>query len=96
MKIIKSLFQNYNLKHFEVMTYTLKIIFNKILILGMLSGCLFMSCSTLKPYQKIYVNDSEMQMSLTARHNFENYIQSIREGAISTGSKKGNGGCGCN
>ena len=78
------------------MTCTLKNIIIKILILAILGGGLFMSCKTLKPYQKIYVNDPEMQMSVTARHNFENYIQSIREGAISIGSKKGNGGCGCN
>lgn len=78
------------------MTSNLKQVFKRLLTLILICGGLFMSCTTLKPYQRIYVNDPEMQMSAAAKHSFENYIQSIREGSISIGSKKGNGGCGCN
>lgn len=54
------------------------------------------SCAPLKPYQRVYVNDPEMQMSLTPGKGFEKYVQSIREGATDATGSKGNGGCGCN
>ncbi len=58
----------------------------------------FMStgCQTLKPYERIYVNDPQMQMDNSAGRNFENYVHSIREGATPPGSAKSSGGCGCN
>lgn len=64
--------------------------------------CIFFSagvmgaCAPLKPYERVYVDDPEMQMTTTACKNFEHYVQSIREGATSVGGTKGNGGCGCN
>jgi hypothetical protein len=57
---------------------------------------LFIACAPLKPYERVYVDDPEMQMSASACKNFEHYVQSIREGAVSVGGTKGNGGCGCN
>ena len=54
------------------------------------------SCTALKPYQKIYVNDPEMQMGVTSDKAFENYVETIREGSVIPGSKKTGGGCGCN
>ena len=56
----------------------------------------FAGCKTLKPYEKVYVNDPQMQMGNSAPKNFDNYVHSIREGAIPTGSSKSSGGCGCN
>jgi hypothetical protein len=56
----------------------------------------FTSCAPLKPYERVYVDDPEMQMATTSCKNFEHYVQSIREGATSVGGTKGNGGCGCN
>lgn len=56
----------------------------------------FTSCAPLKPYERVYVDDPEMQMTTTSCKNFEHYVQSIREGATSVGGTKGNGGCGCN
>ncbi|SFP98037.1 protein of unknown function [Pseudarcicella hirudinis] len=53
-------------------------------------------CKTVKPYQRIYLNDSEMQIGNTSARNFENYVQSIREGATMPGGAKSSGGCGCN
>lgn len=60
--------------------------------------CLFIlsSCKSLKPYERQYVNDPEMQMNSDAGQNFNNYIHSIREGATPAESSKGSGGCGCN
>jgi hypothetical protein len=68
---------------------------NKLAFLAFIA-IVFASCTTLKPYERIYVNDPQMQMGNTAPKNFENYVHSIREGAIPTGSSKSSGGCGCN
>lgn len=54
------------------------------------------SCTSLKPYERVYVNDPEMQMGTDSGGQFSNYVQSIREGAATAGSAKGSGGCGCN
>jgi hypothetical protein len=54
------------------------------------------SCKSVKPYDMVYINDSEMQMGNSSGKSYENYIQSIREGATPSGSIKSSGGCGCN
>ncbi|MBK7966458.1 MAG: DUF4266 domain-containing protein [Bacteroidetes bacterium] len=54
------------------------------------------SCQIVKPYQRVYLNDQKMQMEANGMKKFENYFQSIREGATMLGSEKSSGGCGCN
>jgi len=56
------------------------------------------SCAptSLKPYERIYLNDPAMQMGLDAGLSFQNYIFTIREGSIPAGTSKASGGCGCN
>ena len=54
------------------------------------------SCVAVKPYEKVYLNDPEMQMGMTSGENFTKYIHSIREGATPAGTSKASGGCGCN
>lgn len=54
------------------------------------------SCSTLKPYERVYVDDAEMQMGGSQHKKFLQYMQSIREGAVPAQGLKGSGGCGCN
>ena len=54
------------------------------------------SCKPLKPYDRIFVNDPDMQMTTTADMRFQKYVQSIREGANEAQNHKGSGGCGCN
>jgi hypothetical protein len=56
----------------------------------------FESCASVKPYERIYVNDPEMKMELDAGNSFRSYVYSIREGATPAGRKKSSGGCGCN
>lgn len=56
----------------------------------------FTSCVNLKPYERVYVNDPEMQMEPDAGKNFEYYVYSIREGGVQAGAEKSGGGCGCN
>jgi hypothetical protein len=57
---------------------------------------LFSSCKTLKPYERVYVNDPEMELAKSPCKNFEGYVESIREGATPTAGSKSSGGCGCN
>jgi hypothetical protein len=61
----------------------------------LLSGLCSMSCQTVKPYQRSYLNDSAMKMGLSKGAGVESYAQMIREGASGAGGKNG-GGCGCN
>ena len=72
----------------------MKLLLHSIAII--LFTALLTSCVSLKPYEQVYVNDPEMQMGSDAGANYQNYIQSIREGAIPPGSEKSSGGCGCN
>ncbi|MFH6983616.1 DUF4266 domain-containing protein [Marinoscillum luteum] len=54
------------------------------------------SCASLKPYERQYVDDPEMQMDFDNGVRFSNYVHSIREGATPAGAPKSSGGCGCN
>lgn len=56
----------------------------------------FASCATVAPYERQYISDSEMQMGNDAGKEFNNYVHSIREGAVPAGASKTSGGCGCN
>ena len=63
-----------------------------IIVLGFAAS----ACTTLRPYERVYLNDPQMQMSHHAGNNFRNYVHAIREGSIPAGSSKSSGGCGCN
>jgi hypothetical protein len=54
------------------------------------------SCSPVKSYQKTYLNDSEMELSVRKVQKFETNFQSYREGASGANGGKTGGGCGCN
>jgi hypothetical protein len=64
-------------------------------VLLLVSAICSMSCQTVKPYQRSYLNDSAMKMGLSKGAGVESYAQMIREGASGAGGKNG-GGCGCN
>ena len=67
---------------------------NLIKIIGL---CLLISaCTTILPYERQYISDEEMQLDTDAGKEFNNYVNSIREGATPAGSGKSSGGCGCN
>ena len=61
-----------------------------------LSIILLGSCTILEPFERVYVNDPEMNMGTSPDKAFENYYESIREGSVSATGQKGSGGCGCN
>jgi hypothetical protein len=57
---------------------------------------IFVSCKTVKEYQKNKLNDSEMSLSSRKVEKTEMNFQSYREGASGANGGKTGGGCGCN
>lgn len=62
-----------------------------ILITSVMSSCL-----SVKAYQKMYLNDSEMELAAKKTEMFETNYQTYREGASGANGGKVGGGCGCN
>ncbi len=54
------------------------------------------SCMDVKAYQKMYLNDSEMELAEKKLESFETNYQAYREGAAGANGGKVGGGCGCN
>lgn len=54
------------------------------------------SCTSVKGYQKVYLNDKEMELAARSIEYFCTNFQSYREGASGANGGKVGGGCGCN
>ncbi len=54
------------------------------------------SCTTVKPYQKMYLNDAEMELRGRRVEKTETSFHLYREGASGANGGKAGGGCGCN
>ncbi len=54
------------------------------------------SCTVVKEYQKVYINDPDMLLSAKKMERFETNFQVYREGAAGANGGKTGGGCGCN
>jgi hypothetical protein len=54
------------------------------------------ACQSVKPYQRAYLNDHEMQPGQKSAAKPEQNAMSYREGATGGGGGKASGGCGCN
>ena len=54
------------------------------------------SCVSVKEYQKMYLNDKEMDTASKKIEKFELGFESYREGASGASGGKSGGGCGCN
>lgn len=66
-------------------------------VLLLLSAILLMcSCATVRPYQRVYLNDEQMKAGKTAIEKFDDNVHTYREGASGGGTGKASGGCGCN
>jgi hypothetical protein len=61
-----------------------------------LTGLVITACESVKPYQRVYLNDYEMKPGQNGSRGFEEQVQAYREGASGGGSSKSSGGCGCN
>jgi len=59
-------------------------------------GLLVNSCASVKPYQKMYLNDAEMELSTRKSEKFEQNFLLYREGSSGANGGKSGGGCGCN
>jgi len=62
----------------------------------LLASFIFISCTTVKAYQKNKLNDSEMTLGNRKVEKTELSFQSYREGASGANAGKSGGGCGCN
>ena len=54
------------------------------------------SCVSVKPYQKMYLNDEDMELKPGDCIQFEVAFESYREGTSGANGGKVGGGCGCN
>jgi hypothetical protein len=54
------------------------------------------SCQSVKEYNKMYINDSEMNLSARKTQKSEMNFMLYREGASGANGGKTGGGCGCN
>ncbi len=69
------------------------------LIYAGIIGLLFVvlnGCMSVKPYQMMYVNDSEMELAPKKSELFEINFETYREGVSGANGGKVGGGCGCN
>jgi len=53
-------------------------------------------CVPVKGYQKVYLNDEEMNLNNRKVEIFESNFQSYREGAVGGNNGNAGSGCGCN
>lgn len=60
-----------------------------------LTGTL-LNCTSVKGYQKMYLNDEEMMLSNRKIEIYESNFQSYREGAVGGNNGNAGSGCGCN
>lgn len=66
-------------------------------LLASMCGILILhSCTAPKAYQKMYLNDAEMELAPKKAEKFEMNFQVYREGASGANGGKTGGGCGCN
>ncbi len=54
------------------------------------------ACQTVKPYQRVYLNDENMQAGKRPLKKFASQVHTYREGGSGGGRGKTSGGCGCN
>lgn len=69
----------------------------KIKIIAILSMIFaFSSCTAVKEYEKVYINDPNMVLGAKKLDRFETNFQAYREAAAGANGGKTGGGCGCN
>ena len=56
----------------------------------------FSSCTVVKEYEKVNINDPDMTLSQKKIDRFETSYQVYREAAAGANGGKAGGGCGCN
>ena len=76
----------------------MKKLFNtiKVIFLTVCSAFMLDACTSPRAYQKVYLNDAEMELGQKKVEKFEMNSQVYREGASGANGGKTGGGCGCN
>ncbi|TAF62647.1 MAG: DUF4266 domain-containing protein [Flavobacterium sp.] len=54
------------------------------------------SCTSVKEYEKVALNDPDMKLAARASERYETTFQVYREAAAGANGGKTGGGCGCN
>ncbi|MFC5046610.1 DUF4266 domain-containing protein [Aquimarina hainanensis] len=54
------------------------------------------SCVTVKEYEKVRINDPDMELASRKIKRFRTNFQAYREAAVGANGGKTGGGCGCN
>ncbi len=54
------------------------------------------SCVSVKEYNRVYLNDSDMALKVSLSERFETTYHIYREAAAGANGGKTGGGCGCN
>ena len=54
------------------------------------------SCTAVREYEKVYINDPDMVLGNKNIDRFETNFQAYRETAVGVNGGKTGGGCGCN
>lgn len=57
---------------------------------------LLASCATVKEYEKVELNDPDMELTAGKTDRFQINFQAYREAAAGANGGKTGGGCGCN
>ena len=65
-----------------------------LLVIALIVTC--SSCVAVKEYEKVYINDPDMDLSQKKVDRFETNFQVYREAASGANGGKSGGGCGCN
>jgi hypothetical protein len=68
----------------------------KIIITIVAMVSVLVSCSSVKEYDKQYINDPDMKLSARSSERYETTFQVYREAASGANGGKTGGGCGCN
>ncbi|TKC00931.1 DUF4266 domain-containing protein [Pedobacter cryophilus] len=68
----------------------------KLLLVFIAASNLLVACSSVKAYEKVKLNDSEMELAARKAEKFEQNFQLYREGSSGANGGKSGGGCGCN
>lgn len=69
---------------------------SKICAFVFILSCMISSCTSVKPYQRMHLNDKNMALNDHKLETFEINFQAYREGAAGANGGKVGGGCGCN
>lgn len=56
----------------------------------------FESCTVVKEYEKVKINDVDMKLAARTSEKYETTFQVYREAAAGANGGKSGGGCGCN